>query len=280
MNSWGLFLARKLTCGKRESVSSQHSDKKIDEQWDCWTLSLPAKKNESQRTGGGGEGTTPVSPRLIQKLESRSACRKKKEKKKMKQGRVGVNLCFYFVISPLACFLPGFVLYFVSFVALLRCARFRLKTGLKMLRTSMWAWHHLRSLTFQFHIFFFNVFSWCTIVHNNDMRYVPVRGMWAWHVRSLTFQFHFFFFSFFFLMNARFSVIYVTYQYVGMTRTFVDFPIHFTYFTFFSWCTIFYEYTHNVPHTRTTGGHDTYVRWTFQFTFYFLYLLDARFTTI
>ena len=34
INSLGLFLVDKLTYGKRESVSQQHS-MKIDEQWDC-----------------------------------------------------------------------------------------------------------------------------------------------------------------------------------------------------------------------------------------------------
>ena len=34
VHSLGLFLVHKLTCGKRESVSQQHS-MKIDEQWEC-----------------------------------------------------------------------------------------------------------------------------------------------------------------------------------------------------------------------------------------------------
>ena len=34
INSWGIFLVHKLTCGKRESVGQQHSSK-LDEQWNC-----------------------------------------------------------------------------------------------------------------------------------------------------------------------------------------------------------------------------------------------------
>ena len=34
INSLGLFLGHKLTCGKRERVSKQHSMNN-DEQWDC-----------------------------------------------------------------------------------------------------------------------------------------------------------------------------------------------------------------------------------------------------
>ena len=34
INSWGLFLVHKLTCGKRESLSQQPS-MKPDEQWNC-----------------------------------------------------------------------------------------------------------------------------------------------------------------------------------------------------------------------------------------------------
>ena len=58
INSLGLFLVYKLTCGKRESVRYVATlDEKIDEEWDYRTLC--AMKIEGKNRGG--KGTTPVT---------------------------------------------------------------------------------------------------------------------------------------------------------------------------------------------------------------------------
>ena len=54
INSWVLFLVHKLTCGKRESASLQHS-MKLDEQWEFRILF----GTKTEGTYRGGEGTTP-----------------------------------------------------------------------------------------------------------------------------------------------------------------------------------------------------------------------------
>ena len=56
INSWGLFLVHKLTYGKRESVSEQHSMKNRRA---VGLLNLPAIKIEGKNREG--EGTTPVT---------------------------------------------------------------------------------------------------------------------------------------------------------------------------------------------------------------------------
>ena len=57
INSLGLFLVHKLTCGKRESVSSQHSMK--NRRAVGLLNSMRDKKIEGKKRGE--EGTTPVT---------------------------------------------------------------------------------------------------------------------------------------------------------------------------------------------------------------------------
>ena len=56
INLWEKFLVHKLTCGKRESVSLQHSTKKRRA-----VGLLNPLRDKIERENRGGEGTTPVT---------------------------------------------------------------------------------------------------------------------------------------------------------------------------------------------------------------------------
>ena len=57
IRSWGLFHAHKLSCGKRESVSWQHSMKNRR----AVGLLNPMRYKNIGQESGGEEGTTPVT---------------------------------------------------------------------------------------------------------------------------------------------------------------------------------------------------------------------------
>ena len=71
---WDFFLCTNWLAESARAWGS-NTRWKIDEQWDCRTLC--AIKIEGKNRGG--EGTTPVWPRLVQKLERKSVRKKKKK---------------------------------------------------------------------------------------------------------------------------------------------------------------------------------------------------------
>ena len=68
INSWELFLEHKLICGKRKSVSEQHSMKNRRA---VGLLNPMRDKIEGKNQEPGGRRTTPVTTAFVQKLESR-----------------------------------------------------------------------------------------------------------------------------------------------------------------------------------------------------------------
>ena len=76
INSWGLFLAHKLTRGKRESVSWQHSMKSRQA-----VGLLNPMRDKTEGKNRGEEGTTPVTTACPEAGKYKCAKKKKKKKK-------------------------------------------------------------------------------------------------------------------------------------------------------------------------------------------------------
>ena len=84
INSLGLFLVHKLTCGKRESVRQQHSMKNRRA-----VGSLNPMRFKIEGKDRGGKGTTPVSTACPEAAKYRCA----KKKKNGLGSRLGLGLC-------------------------------------------------------------------------------------------------------------------------------------------------------------------------------------------
>ena len=95
INSLGLFLVHKLTCGKRELAT-------LDENRRAVGLLNPMREKKMKARTGGEKGR----PRLVQKLESSSV--RKKKKKNVVSGCFHVPGMSHFLFSHPFCYLRAF----------------------------------------------------------------------------------------------------------------------------------------------------------------------------